>query len=131
MKKVIDTEAILAFYLDEPGADKMEDLLQKSLAGSLECFVNVVNLSEFYYIVARRSKKAADEKEKNLRNYAVKIVPVDDNSLWKEAAQLKASHSLSLGDAFAAATAKVLKADLVAGFDKEFRGLGLNIEKIR
>ena len=131
MKKVIDTEAILAFYLDEPGADKMEDLLQKSLDGSLECFLNVVNLSEFYYIIARRSKKAADEKEKNLRNYAVKIVPVDDNSLWKEAARIKASHSLSLGNSFAAATAKVLKADLVVGLDKEFRGLGLNIEKIR
>ena len=131
MKKVIDTEAVLAFYLDELGADRMEDLLRKSLDGSLECFLNVVNLSEFYYIIARKSNKVADEKEKNLRNYAVKIVPVNDNSLWKEAARIKASHSLSLGDAFAAATAKMLKADLVVGFDKEFRGLGLNIEKIR
>jgi len=131
MKKVIDTEAILAFYLDEPGADRMEELLRKSLEGSLECFLNIINLSEFYYILARRNRKVADEKEKNLRSYAVKIVPVDDDSIWKEAARIKASHSLSLGDAFAAATAKVLKADLVAGFDKEFRGIGLKIEKIR
>ena len=131
MKKVIDTEAILAFYLDEPGADRMEELLRKSLEGSLECFLNIINLSEFYYILARRNRKVADEKEKNLRSYAVKIVPVDDDSIWKEAARIKASHSLSLGDAFAAATAKVLKADLVAGFDKEFRGIGVKIEKIR
>ncbi len=131
MKKVIDTEAILAFYLDEPGADRMEELLRKSLEGSLECFLNIINLSEFYYILARRSRKVADEKEKNLRSYGVKIVPVDDDSIWKEAARIKASHSLSLGDAFAAATAKVLKADLVAGFDKEFRGTGLKVEKIR
>ncbi len=131
MRKVIDTEAILAFYLDESGADKIEELLRRSLAGSLECFLNVVNLSELYYILARRSKKVADEKEKNLRSYGVKIVPVDDDSLWREAARIKASHSLSLGDAFAAATAKVLRADLVIGFDKEFRGIGLKIEKIR
>ena len=131
MKKVIDTEAILAFYLDEPGADRIEELLRRSLDGSLECFLNIVNLVEFYYILARRSKKAADEKEKNLRSYAVKIVSVDDDSLWKEAARIKASHSLSLGDAFAAATAKVLKADLVVGFDKEFQGIGVKIEKIR
>ncbi len=131
MKKVIDTEALLAFYLDEPGADRMEELLRKSLDGTLECFLNIVNLSEFYYILARKSKKVADEKERHIRSYAVKIVPVDDDSLWKEAARIKVSHSLSLGDAFAAATAKLLKADLVAGFDKEFRGIGLKIEKIR
>lgn len=131
MKKVIDTEAILAFYLDEPGADKIEGLLRKSLEGSFDCFLNVVNLSEFYYILARKSEKIADEKEKNLRSYGVKIVPVDDDSLWKEASRIKASHSLSLGDAFAAATAKVLKADLVTGFDKEFRDIGLKVEKIR
>ena len=131
MKKVIDTEAILAFYLDEPGADRMEELLRKSLDGSLECFLNIINLSEFYYILARRSREVADEKEKNLRSYAVKIVPVNDDSIWKEAVRIKASHSLSLGDAFAAATAKVLKADLVAGFDKEFRGTGVKVEKIR
>jgi len=131
MKKVLDTEAILAFYLDEPGADRMEELLRKSLEGSLECFLNIINLSEFYYILARRSRKVAAEKEKNLRSYAVKIVPVEDDSIWREAARIKALHSLSLGDAFAAATAKVLKADLVAGFDKEFRGIGLKIEKIR
>jgi len=131
MKKVLDTEAILAFYLDEPGADRMEELLRKSLEVSLNCFLNIINLSEFYYILARRSRKVAAEKEKNLRSYAVKIVPVEDDSIWREAARIKALHSLSLGDAFAAATAKVLKADLVAGFDKEFRGIGLKIEKIR
>lgn len=131
MKKVIDTEALLAFYLNEPGAHRVEELLRKSLDGSAYCFLNIVNLSEFYYIIARKSRKLADEKEKNLRNYGVRIVPVEDDSLWKEAARMKASHSLSLGDAFAAATAKVLKADLVVGFDKEFRDVGVKIEKIR
>ncbi len=131
MKKVIDTEAILAFYLDEPGADKVENLLRKSLEGSLECYLNIVNLSELYYILARKSKKVADEKEKSLRNYGVRMVPVDDDHIWKEAARIKASHSLSLADAFAAATAKMLKADLVAGFDREFSHIGIRVEKIR
>ncbi len=131
MKRVIDTGALLTFYLDEPGASKMEELLQRSLNGTLECFLNVVNLAEFYYILARKSKKVADEKEKNLRSFGIEIVPVEDDSLWREAAQIKTSHSLSLADAFAAATAKLLKADLVTGSDKEFRGIGLKIEKIR
>lgn len=131
MKKVIDTEALLAFYLDEPGASKMEELLQGSLNGTLESFLSIVNLAEFYYILARKSKKVAGEKEKSLRSYGMTIVPVEDDSLWREAAQIKASYSLSLADAFAAATAKLLKANLVTGSDKEFRGIGLKIERIR
>jgi predicted nucleic acid-binding protein len=58
-------------------------------------------------------------------------VPVDDDSLWREAARIKASYSLSLADAFAVATAMVLKADLVAGLDRELRGVGVKIERIR
>ena len=131
MKKVMDTEALLAFYLNEAGAHRVEELLQKSLDGSVDCFLNIINLSEFYYIVARKSRKLADEKEKNLRSYGIRIISVEDDSIWKEAARMKASHSLALGDAFAAATAKILKADLVVGFDKEFREVGVRIEKIR
>ncbi len=131
MKKVIDTEALLAFYLDEAGANKMEELLQKSLTGNLECYLNIVNLCEFYYILARRSRRAADEKERNLRNYGVKIVPVDDDSLWRETARIKSAYSLSIADAFAAATAKMLKAELVTGSDEEFRNIGLKIERVR
>jgi ribonuclease VapC len=131
MKKVIDTETILAFYLNELGAEKMEDLFRKTLECSEECFLNIVNLTEFYYIIPRKSKRATDEKEKNLRSYGVRIVPVVYDCIWKEAARIKSSHSLSLADAFAAATAKTLKADLVAGFDTEFHGIGIRIEKIR
>lgn len=131
MKKVIDTEALLAFYLGETGADKIEQILRQSHNGSLECFLNIVNLSEFYYILARKSKNIADEKERNLRSFGIKIVPVDDDSLWREASRIKASHSLSLADAFAIATAVVLKADLVAGLDRELRGIDVKIERIR
>jgi predicted nucleic acid-binding protein len=131
MKKVIDTEALLAFYLGETGADKVEQILIQSHDGSLECFLNIVNLSEFYYILARKSEDIAEEKERNLRGFGVKVVPVDDDSLWREAARIKASYSLSLADAFAVATAMVLKADLVAGLDRELRGVGVKIERIR
>lgn len=131
MKKVIDTEALLTFYLDEPGASNMEEILRASLNGTQECFLNIVNLAEFYYILARKSRRIADAKEKNLRSYGIEIVPVEDDSLWREAARIKTYHSLSLADAFAAATAKLLKADLVTGSDKEFRGTGLKVEKIR
>jgi predicted nucleic acid-binding protein len=94
--------------------------------------INIVNLAEICYILHRRSREAAEEKEENLRNYGVKVVPVDPESpLWKKAASLKAQHTMSLADAFAFATALELKSRLVTGADKDFDGIqGLKIERV-
>jgi predicted nucleic acid-binding protein len=89
-----------------------------------------VNLTELYYILYRRSPDLAEEKERTLRGYGLVIVPVDDNTLWKEAAKMKAKHALSLADAFAVATAKVKKASLLVGQDAEFDDIDASIERI-
>jgi predicted nucleic acid-binding protein len=88
-------------------------------------------LAELYYILARKSSKVAEEKERNLRGYGVKVIPVQDDDLWKNAALLKARHTLSLADAFALATAKKHRAVLVTGQDPDFKGLkGFMIERV-
>src|SRR4029077_802243 len=108
-------------YLGEPGSEKVVDLLRSVLEGEVKACINIVNLAEIYYILHRRSKEAAEEKEQNLRSYGVRVVPVDpDSPLWKKAASLKAQHSISLADAFAAATALELKSRLVTGADEDF-----------
>lgn len=124
MSIVFDTQAALIFYLDEKGAERVADLLSQVLEGKVKGYMNVVNLAELYYILARKSDKVAEEKERNLRSYGIKLVPVEDGGLWKEAALLKARHNLSLADAFAAATAKSLKSTLVTGQDPDFEGIG-------
>jgi len=103
-------------------------VLERDLKG----YINVVNLAELYYILARKSRKEADEKERNLRSYGVRVVSVRDRDrLWREAAMIKARGTLSLADAFAAATATGLKAKLVTGGDADFRGIeGLEIERV-
>ncbi len=67
----------------------------------------------------------AEEKQRNLRLYGLKVVPIEDDDLWREAARIKGGHALSLADAFAAATAKILKSTLVVGSDKEFKELNI------
>jgi len=103
-------------------------VLERDLKG----YINVVNLAELYYILARRSRKEADEKERNLRSYGVRVVSVRDRDrLWREAAMIKAKGTLSLADGFAAATATGLKAKLVTGGDADFRGIeGLELERV-
>jgi predicted nucleic acid-binding protein len=128
---VLDTQAALIFYMGEKGAGRVADLLTQIYDGKTKGYMSVVNLAEFYHILARKSRKVADEKEANLRGFGIKAVPALDDDLWKEAALLKTNHALSLADAFAAATAKTLKAKLVIGSDPEFDRIdGVQIEKI-
>ncbi len=128
---VFDTEALLIFYLDEKGADVVERLLDEVWKGDLEGYLNIVNLTEFYYILYRQDPVVAEEKEANLRAYGLKIVPITDNSIWKEAGRIKGLHSLSLADAFAAATARLNDSELVAGSDSEFDCVDVPLIRVR
>jgi predicted nucleic acid-binding protein len=126
-----DSEAILAFYLGEAGAEIVRDSLEKVQSGAAEGYINILNLTEIYYILCRVDPALAEEKQRNLRLYGLKIVPVEDDGLWREAARIKSKHSLSLADAFAVATAQTLKSQLIVGSDKEFRELNIQLLRIR
>lgn len=131
MSVVLDTEGLLIFYLDEPGAEMLEKYLERIQAGELTGYLSVINLAEFYYILFRRNPRLADEKEKNLRAYGLKIVPVTDDRRWREASLIKAEYALSLADSFAVATAKIMKAKLITGRDEEFKETGVPLVKVR
>jgi len=130
MNIVFDTETLLAFYLGEPAGKNVERRLVETMKGEIKGYLNIVNLTELYYILYRKNPEIAEEKERNIRGYGVKIVPVEDNELWREAAKTKGKHALSLADAFAVATAKVKKANLLVGRDAEFDGMDISIERI-
>jgi len=123
---VFDTETLLTFYLGEPDGKNVERHLTKIMKRKIKGYLNIINLTEFYYILYRKSPNLAEEKERNLRGYGLEIVPVDDDELWKEAAKNKERHTLSLADAFAVATANVKKANLLVGRDAEFRNVGVS-----
>ena len=131
MSVVFDTEALLIFYLGELGADKVQQLLEKTQKGESAGYLNIVNLTEFSYILQRRDPELAKEKEQNLRAFGLEIVPVLDNELWRVAANLKAGHPLSLADSFAAATAKIKRARLVTGRDEEYKSVGVPLIRLR
>jgi ribonuclease VapC len=130
-KYTFDSEAILAFYLDEEGAEVVEDCLERVQSGEAEGCINIINLTEIYYILSRVSPELAEETEKKLRLLGLKVVPVEDDGLWREAARVKAKHSLSLADAFSVATAETYKSKLVVGSDKEFTEINIQLLKIR
>ena len=114
----------MALFNDEPAADEVETLLRKAGEGAHELQMSVVNWGEIYYSVLRgASVKMADQKEKEIAAMPIELVPVDaDLHLARQAAIFKATHKISYADAFAAALAKIRKAELVTG-DGEFRTL--------
>lgn len=131
MRIVFDTEALLIFYLGEKGGDQVKMYLEKVQGREIEGLLNIVNLTELYYILYRRSPQVAEEKEANLRAYGIRMVSVLDGELWKEAGKIKGEQAMSLADAFAVATAKVEKAKLVTGRDEEFDRLNVDLIRIR
>jgi predicted nucleic acid-binding protein len=126
-----DTEPIVAYFFGEAGAEPVIDLLEKIQNGDAYGYVNIVNLTEVYYAIARKDKKTADEKIDKLHLFGLKIVPVEEGGLWREAALMKNKYTLSLGDAFAVATAQALKSKLVVGNDKALNGLPVELLRIR
>jgi len=128
---VFDTEALLIFYLGEEGADIVEDLLRRIQNKELKGFLNIVNLTEFYYILYRRDAAIAEEKVRNLRAYGIEIVPLMDNAIWREAGRIKGEHAISLADAFAVATAISKKDKLVVGRDEDFKKVSVPQIKVR
>ena len=120
--KVLDAYTLLAYFEDEPGADRVRSLLLQAEEGKVELAMAVVNLGETWYAIARAdSPAAADRLTQEIRGMAIEIVDADW-SLTREAAMLKAKGGVSYADCFAAALAKRRKGEVVTG-DPEFKRL--------
>jgi PIN domain nuclease of toxin-antitoxin system len=124
---VVDSCAVLALFLDEPGAAKMEQLFQAASEADRPVYISAVNWAEVLYKMERKHGKAGlDTARQFERTTPLEAVPVD-RDLAEAAAQLKNEHSLGLADAFAAALAKSKKAELVTA-DTEFKALEKEIK---
>ena len=112
--------ALMAFFEDEPGADKVEALLLEAEQGGARLWMSVVNWGEVWYSIARRQgAKAADQLTGDIGKMAIEVVDAD-RTITRIAAEFKAKYKMGYADCFAAALAKDQKAELVTG-DKDFR----------
>ena len=126
-----DSEPIIAYFLGEPGGKIVRDYLTKIQKKEIAGFISVINLAEVYYILYRMNPPLAEESCHILNQFGLTIMPIEDDYLMRNAAKIKATHSLSLADAFAVATAEKQKSTLVIGSDKEFNGLSTKLLRIR
>jgi predicted nucleic acid-binding protein len=125
VRRVLDAHALMVFLEEEPGFEKIEALFTSAVENDEPLLMSAVNLGEVFYIVHRECGAAkAEEIEALTRTLPLEIVAADW-PLVREAALLKSGYRLSYADCFAAALAKINKAELVTG-DKEF----MSVEKL-
>lgn len=126
---VLDASALMTFFEDRSGADKVEDLLAKAADAKHPLLMSVVNWGEVYYSIWRaRGEKVAHAKLQEIAQLPIQVVDVDMD-LTRLAASLKAQHNLPYADCFAAALADTRKATLIAS-DKDFHRLGSQVKTL-
>jgi ribonuclease VapC len=91
--------------------------------------MSVINWGEVYYQVARRyGEPQAREIERMIQSFPIAVIDAD-RELTREAARLKAGKRLAYADCFAAALAKIKKAELYTG-DPEFKAVEKEVKVI-
>ncbi len=119
---LFDTSAFIAFLQAEPGAPRIRDLLEQSARRESDVIGCFVSLTEVQYITHYDfGEEAARATIADMKRLPVIWLHTDD-ALCSTAADIKASHRVSLADAFVVASALRLDALLVHK-DPEFAAL--------
>lgn len=120
MNYVLDSYAVLAYLEKEQDYEKVRDVLIRAAEGKAKLWMTSVNWAEVFYIVLReQGSEVAAEVLQILDGFPIEIVDVD-KTLAKQAGIYKAYYKMSYADCFAAALAKINKAELITG-DPEFK----------
>jgi predicted nucleic acid-binding protein len=126
---VLDTSAILSYFLRDTDSEKVVNLLNKSMNNEVQIFIPFPVIMELYYIVFRISGRNAAEE----RFAALKMLPVVIDLEISEqylliAGSLKAEYPISFADSLIAAYAKKQNAILI---HKDPEYLSLNKEIVQ
>lgn len=117
---LFDSFAMLRFFYQEPGAEKVRELLKEASRNDVPRLISAINVGELIYIVQRRSGEQAKlQMLVKLKNLELTILPCPNELIFR-AAELKARFAMSYADTFAVASAIEHGATLVTG-DPEFR----------
>src|SRR6266851_8677847 len=111
MKRIVlDASAVMTFFEDRPGAEKVEELIRLGVEGKRQLFMSVVNWGEVYYSTWRaKGPGVARKVVEDIAQLPIQIVDAD-LELARSAAELRAEYKLPYTDCFAAALAAGRKA---------------------
>lgn len=140
MNYVFDTEPLIAFFYDEPGARDVAEHLREVQNEEATGAISHATAAEIVYKVARletgdpeRATPGEVELGTGLRDLQILQsfrVSIETPS-WEGVAGVKAPGGISLGDSYAVALAEETAATLVVGEDPEFDDLPVDVDIYR
>lgn len=123
---VLDSSAVLRYVEDEPGAARVEELLNLARVEDCQLSISAVNWGEVVYVLIRKlPTDIAFAVLTRLRALRLAIVPVSANDA-ESTAEFKKQYGLPYADAFAGALASNLQAQLITA-DFDFKSCGSDI----
>jgi predicted nucleic acid-binding protein len=126
---LLDTSALLTLRDDEPGADRVAEVLEQAQRNEARCLGCFITLMEILYRVWRDEGEAAGRLAYE-QCMGLPIVWIHESAdLLKRAAELKATHPLYLADAWIAACALEQGAVLIHK-DPEFQSVRVEQEML-
>lgn len=137
---VFDTEPLIAYFYDEPGASAVTERLRKIDRDDASGAISHATAAEIVYKVARLETgdpnhesagedhfEVGEQDLRVLRGFGITV----ETPLWSVVARIKGAGGISLGDSYAAALALAEDATLVVGSDPEFSALSADIDVFR
>ncbi len=119
-KYVLDSDALIAYLGDEPGRERIEEILEEARADHCTLLLCMINFGEVLYMTERRRGLVMAQSVQGLiESLPIMIINASRN-LILEAAHIKAQFPLSYADAFVAALAQREGATILTG-DPEFQ----------
>jgi predicted nucleic acid-binding protein len=127
---VFDTYAVLGYFLDEPSAETVAEILELARNNEVKVYMSWINVGEVYYIIQRRyGKQTAIKLIENLKAWPIELVEASYEHVIVSG-DIKAKYPMSLGDSYAAALTVSVRGVLLTA-DEEFKQLEDCIIKIK
>ena len=118
---VLDACSLIAFFNDEPGAEKVQELFQKAVNEEAEIFLHAINFYEIYYDCLRaKGTVEANELFSEIDNLPITLEREISDRLITEASYFKVNEKVSLADSIMLGLAKIKDAAAVSSDHHEF-----------
>lgn len=116
---ILDAFAFMAYFENEPGAERVEQILQEVKEGKARACISIINLGEVVYNTERKhGLTKAQDTLALIQEMPIEILPADNQTVFA-AAHIKANHPVSYADAFVIVAAQRLNGIVMTG-DPEF-----------
>lgn len=129
MSYLLDTKALIAFFNNEAGADKVEEILKAIDEGNAAGFISAITVTELYYLYSRRiGERIAKERIEQIKLSNLRVVTINEDIAMK-AGEYKVK-AIPIADALIAASAQFVDAPIVTD-DEHFEKVNVRVLRFR